>query len=755
MSVVADRPTRRRTLAASGSPEPVFPTLDSKLTPPPRRPGTVPRSGLVNRLRVARSPVVLVTGAPGYGKTTLVAEWARRDDAPFAWYTIDESDDPVTFVAYLGAAVAALDPDGLPGWSPAWPAVPRDEAVSRIGAALAALADPVVLVLDDVHLLRDAESARLLGLLVAQLPARSRLVLIGRSEPRLPLARLRAQGRLVEIGPDDLRLGSREASALLRGLRIEASRREVDELNRRLEGWPAGLHLAARSLRGRPDGAAADALVSEYFRRELLSRLDAGTIVFLTRTSVLDRLCGPLCETVSGTEGAADVLERLERRNVFVESLDREHRWYRVHPAFRDVLRGELERREPGLARTLLGRAADWCAASGDVESAVEYALEAGDGERVTGLIGASVLPFSPEARSARVERWLDALDDERLLRRRPDVAVVGALTHAMAGRPRAASRWAGIAARARAGRSPSETPAAPGPWKALLRSILGAAGPAQKRADAERALRMLPLGSRWRAPALVALAEARLLEGDRQAADATLALAAEDASASGVPAVAALALACRSLLASPDARQAGELAEAAQAVVREARLEEHVTSAFAFAAGARVALGLGDSKGARESVARAERLVPGLTEALAGPAVWVRLELARVHLALGDPARALRLLDEADEILAHGPPLSTLRDEAVALRARLEKGRRGGAGRSAALTSAELRLLPLLRTHLSFREIAERLYVSRNTVKTQAISVYRKLGVSSRGEAIERASDLGLVADPRDSRER
>jgi LuxR family maltose regulon positive regulatory protein len=713
--------------------------LDSRLTAPPRRPGTVPRTGLVNRLRVSHAARVVLVAAPrGYGKTTLVAEWARRDGRPFAWYALDEADGPDDFAAHLAEAVSRVVDSRV------WPGGP-DETAARLGRALASFASPVVVVLDRVDQLRDAASIRLVQRLACELPDGSQLALVSTCDPPLPLARLRSQGRLFELGTDDLRFGSREAAALLQGAGCTLDHAAVEAVNARVEGWPAGLALASS------DAASSSALL-RYLRREVLARLPDDDVRFLSRVSVLERLCGPLCDAVADATDSWARLERLQRSGLFLFPLDRERRWYRLHTVLRELLRSELQRREPGLERALRSRAATWCAVHGDPELALDYAREAGDLEQLTTLLERSTLPFAGPSRPARVERWLGPFDDDAVLDRHPAVAAMGALTWAMTGHPDAAERWADAAERSAAvprRRGARAATAPPAPWPALLRSLMCPSDAEEMRTNAQSALDALPAGSAWRAPVLAVLGSAHALEGDASNAESIFREAADTAASAGAPATESVALAGRSLLATErgDWSRADALAEAAVETVRASRLDGSVTSLFAFAAAARAALRRGDWASVHANLERADELLPQLTYAIGGFAVSLRIEFARVRLALGDAEGVVRLLDEVDAIFARRPRLGVLREDAVEIRARVEAQSGRAAGRMSTLTAAELRLLPLLATHLSFREIAERLYVSRNTVKTQAISVYRKLGVSSRGEAIGRASDLGLVA--------
>jgi LuxR family maltose regulon positive regulatory protein len=699
----------------------------------------VPRTGLVNRLRVSHAaPVVIVTAPRGYGKTTLVAEWARRDGRPFAWYAVDGAGGPDDFAAQLAESVSrVIDGRVAPGGP--------DETAARVGRALASSSTPVVVVLDGVDRLRDAGSIRLVERLAGELPDGSQLVLVSTAEPPLPLARLRSQGKLFEIGAADLRFGGREAAALLHGAGRTLDHVEVEALNARVEGWPAGLALAA-------SGAVGSSAMLDHLRATVLASLSDDDVRFLARVSVLERLSGPLCDVVANETDSWARLERLERSNVFLFPLDPERRWYRLHPVFREALRSELGRREPGSEPALRSRASTWCAVYGDPELALDYAREAGDLEQLTTLLERSTLPFAGPSRPARIERWLGPFDDAAVLDRHPAVAAMGALTWAMTGHPDAAERWADAAERSASvpRRRGERVTAAPStPWPALLRSLMCPSDAEEMRTNAQSALDALPAGSAWRAPVLAVLGSAHALEGDASNAESIFREAADTAASAGAPATESLALAGRSLLATErgDWSRADALADAAVETVRASRLDGSVTSLFAFAAAARAALRRGDWASVHANLERADELLPQLSYAIGGFAVSLRIEFARVRLALGDADGVVRLLDEVDAIFERRPKLGVLREDAVEIRARVEAQTGRADGRMSTLTAAELRLLPLLATHLSFREIAERLYVSRNTVKTQAISVYRKLGVSSRGEAIGRASDLGLVA--------
>jgi LuxR family maltose regulon positive regulatory protein len=348
-------------------------------------------------------PIVLVVAPPGYGKTTLLSQWAEADGRAFAWVSVDQGDnDPKMLLTYVAEALDAVEPidegvfDALA--SPA-SSVPGS-VVPRLGSALWSMSSPVVLVLDDVHRLDNRECLAALSALADHVPGGSRLVLAGRTRPPLRIARLRAEGRILEIGPADLSLTCQETASLLRDAGVAVSDHDVAELHRRTEGWPTGIYLAALCLReGGQVGRAAvsfggdDRLVSEYMESEFLTRISQQQRAFLTRTAVLERMCGPLCETVLDLPEAGATLADVSRSNLLVVPLDRRGEWYRYHHLFRDMLLAELDRLEPGQAPVLRRRAASWCQRNGLPEEALEYAIAAKDVSTAADLVEKLCVP--------------------------------------------------------------------------------------------------------------------------------------------------------------------------------------------------------------------------------------------------------------------------------------------------------------------------------------------------------------------------
>jgi LuxR family maltose regulon positive regulatory protein len=756
---VGDSEVRERADRSRGADGRAFELVAAKLLRPLIRPGTVLRSSLIERLaRSGLRPIVSVVAPAGYGKSTLLAQWAAHGGQAFAWVSVEEADnDPKVLLTYVAEALDAVEPVGervFDALASAGSSV-LGSVVPRLGSAFSSMSTSVVLVIDDVHLLRNFECRAALSVLADHVPGGSCLVLAGRDQPPLRVARLRAEGRIVEIGPEDLSLAPGEAAALLDDAGVMLGEDDVAELYRRTEGWPAGLYLAALYLReggSLPSAAGSfsgdDRLVSEYVESEFLSRISRQQREFLTRTAALERMSGPSCDTVLGLSGSAATLAYLARSNLMLVPLDRRGEWYRYHHLFRDMLLAELHRIEPELMPSLQRRAAEWYARNGEPEEALEYWMKAGDVAAAAPLIGALVFAAYQRGMAATAERWLGWLDDHADMEDYPAVAVLAAAISAVTGKAVQADRWAKIADRGAAVARLPDGSLSIEPWLALIRALLCHEGPEQMRADAELAASTIAAGSFWRATPILLRGMAQLMAGEVDRADMFFEDAAAEARAAGGATDACVALAERSLLGM--AKGAWDLAERrlaeARSVAREANLEDYPPVTIMYAAAARTALHDGDRPRARLELTRAQRLRPALTYALPHLAVQARLELAKCHLALADAAAARILLREIDEILIRRPGLGVFVGHVEDLRAELSDVRGSPAAGASALTAAELRLLPLLSTHLSFPEIAGELFLSPHTVKSQSRSIYRKLGASSRNQAVNRARELALL---------
>lgn len=714
----------------------------------------VPRVGLLDHLEATSgTPVAAIIAPPGYGKTTVLTQWAEHDPRPFGWLTIDQRhNDPAVLLRSMAVALQLVDAVAHPPLSAIGSPGPSvmETLLPQLGAALSASARPAVLVLDDVHLLQSWDCLEAVASLIDYLPPGSQFAIAGRGEPPLPFARLRAEGRVVELGAGDLAMDRQEAGSLLEGTEVDLSQVDVTELVRVTEGWPVALHFAACSLRsgsGRQVAiAGVDRFLADYLQFTVLSSLPERLVSFLTRVAVLDQLSGPLCDAVLDRTGSADLLEALERSSLLVIPLDRRRQWYRLHPLFRKLLRARLERREPALAGELAGRAAEWYERNHLPERAIEYAMAAGDRDRAERLVVDMALPMYQAGRTVVLRRWFDWFETSGPAGPSVQLAVLGAWLSALAGRPAAAERWADAAARASSREPSPDADNQVDGWRALLGAALCRDGVERMRSDAETALALLPAGSRWRPTAYLLLGVAYLLAGDPDAADRALADAAQLGEDDGVGA-ATVALAEQALVAISRGawEEAETLAERARSTSRGVWLEQHLTCVLLHAVSARLAIHRGEIPSAREHLAQAERLRRQLSHVLPHFAVQAQLELARGHRALTDAAASRAVLWDVDDVLRRRPDLGVLGQQADELRTQLDT-LRGHAIGASSLTAAEIRLFQLLDSHYSFREIGGQLDLSQHTVKSQAMSIYRKLGVSSRSQAIQHGRDLGLL---------
>ncbi len=726
--------------------------LETKLHPPVLRPSLVPRTGLLALLESAGPvPVVAVVAPAGYGKSTLLAQWADRRQPRSAWISCDEGDnDPAVLLTGLAAALTRLGAvdAGLVAH------ISRNADVTAVPTLMAAIdpeAEPATVVLDHVEAVVNQECQYVLTEFALRLPPGWQVVMASRHALPLPVSRLRLQGRLVELTAQDLAMSPDEAAALLERAAGGTAGDGAATLVELTEGWPIGLYFAALALRtgGRPvtaiSSGAVDQFVDGYLRAELFAQLSPAEIEFLTRTSVVERICGPLCDAIVDGTGSARLLEDLERRNLLVIPLDRRREWYRYHHLFRDLLLAELHRREPELVGRLHLHAAAWMETNSRPDEAIEHAQLAGDADLVARLVLDRMQPVWASGRVDTALRWMTWFDQGRGIERYPAIAAHGALIFALLGQSAETERLAAIAEHAPpTGTLPDGSRM--GGLLAYLRAILARDGVEAMRRDARQGFDELPLTSPYRATMLHTEAVSHLLDGEPELADPILANAVHHSARAGALPLASLDLAERCIVAAQrdDWTAIDGYVDQAVSIVREGHFETYWTSALVYAWAGRAALHRGDMAAARQHAARTARLRPLLVYSIPVVPVQALLELARLYVGLGDSGGADAALRQAEDVLAHRPGLGVLPEQARALRGSLDQILDDSVGASA-LTAAELRLLPLLPTHLSLGQIADRLHVSHSTVKTQTSSIYRKLRVSSRGDAVIRSRVLGL----------
>jgi LuxR family maltose regulon positive regulatory protein len=424
-----------------------MPLLSTKYAAPPRpRRGFVDRQALSDAITSARG-VLLVCAPPGYGKTTLVAGWAARPSVSCAWLTLDEADnDPVTFGAYLLAAVREAVPGAAPDIAP--PASPA--ALAPLINALAAHRAECSIVLDDYHAITTRGAHDMTVFLARHLPPNVRLIVTTRHDPPLPLARLRARGLLTEIRARDLRFSADDAARFLAGaMGLDVSRSAVERLTERTEGWVAGLQLAGLSLRGAPDPeafvdafGATDRYLFDYLFDETLATQPPLISSFLEATSILGRLSGELCDAVTGRSDGAAMLEALAGANLFLSPLDDRGEWFRYHRLFADLVSSGLD---DARRRTLHARAADWFAAHDLPGEAIRHAFAAGDMSGAALLVERTAERTLARGETATLLGWCAALPPD-ILEGHPDLVVARAWATFMSGDIAGAERALGSA---------------------------------------------------------------------------------------------------------------------------------------------------------------------------------------------------------------------------------------------------------------------------------------------------------------------
>ena len=700
------------------------------------------------------APVALLAAPAGYGKTTVLAQWEAADERPFVWITLEDHEtDPARLLGSIAGALTDLGPmdqavfDALSAPRPSI----LNVVLPRLIDAVAALDRPFVLVLDDLHRVDDPISLKALSVLAEHMPPLSQLAFAGHTEPAVGIGRLRAHGSVAELNAKDLMMTRSEAAELIRGAGFELGPGAIQRLVERTEGWPAALYVATLTLRGESDPGAAiehfagdDRMVADYLREEFLSRQSHDDLRFLMATSILDRLTGPLCDAVAQREGSAETLRRLSRSNLLLVPLDRRDEQYRYHSLLREMLASELHRFGAGRESELHMRASRWYAEHGDFDRAVPHAIAAGDRREAGRLIWAKTAEYESGGRGATLRRWLERFTDEDIAAS-PELCLASAANCSTMGYGAEVERWTAAATSAVAGAPPAER--RPIEVAAALVRASGAArdGVVRMRKDAVAAAAALPDESRWRSLCSLLEGVADHLTGERRRARMALGEAVRRA-APATPNIHTLALAQLALVEidEADAGAASTLILQATAQADRVGLIDYPTSALLFAVAALVRARHGRVEHALRDARRCDRLLGELTDFSPWYEAETRIVAARALLLLDDVPSARRLLTEAEAHLRSTPDATVLED--WRREAERDAESLGDLGGRWPLTKAELRLLHHLPSHLSFRQIGEQLFVSTNTVKTQAQAIYRKLGVSSRAEAVGTAQAAGLI---------
>ncbi len=733
------------------------PLVETNLAPPPLRTEHLERRGLFEQLEDLSSRRLTVVAAPtGYGKTTALAAWAHATEQRVAWVTLDRCDnDSARFLGYVITALVRTAPAIGSGSlrALASDSDPLRSAVPRLVNDLARLEERVVLVLDDYHMIETPLCHEAVRSILEQAPDQLRMVISTRADPPLPVGRLRARGELGEIRASELRFSAREADELLNGpLALGLDPELVQRLELRTEGWPAGLYLAGLSLQGRDeprafvDGfAGSNRHVVDYLSTEVLAAHPDDLRTFLIRTSVLNSLCGPLCDAVLDETGSAVRLAELGHTNLFLVPLDDRGEWYRCHRVFLELLRFELSQESPELVPLLHARAAAWYDAAGEVVEAVEHALAAGDGGMAADMLSRGWRPLYQFGQYGTLRGLLDALPAGMIDRSAP-LCFIAAMLEGMAGMPEAVveERLAWVEQNGWEGPFPDTTPS-PEVAAALVRAIYLHGDVGRSLEAAEVVIEVAPDDFLLGTAARIARARALYFLGRLEAArEAFPGLDRETAHQRPIQSVFAPAL--RALIELEDGKPELALGYARTAVelAQELGIDEVPLLSIAPTA-------LGSVLAARGELVEAEALLERGVELSSRSRDGLQraqalLALAPVRAARGDRPGARRLLVEARRITAAARDPGVLAAKLEQVERQLSTRSRRGVSPDDLPTESELRVLRMLASGLTRREIGSQLFLSPNTVKSHTRALYRKLGAGSREEAIERARTLGLI---------
>jgi LuxR family maltose regulon positive regulatory protein len=735
-----------------------------KLRAPVPRHEQVIRPRLLELLRkISNSRITLVSAPAGYGKTTLLAHWRQVEEAdlPFAWVSLDEQDnDPVRMWRHIAEALHLAAPaedfgaDVLAGMSVTGRRL-IETSLPLVINRLAELPREVVLVLDDYQFITEDDCHASVAFFVEHLPANAHLVLSSRTDPPLPLGRWLARGEMNEIRTEQLAFLEDEADCLLNEkMGLDIGTDDLSVLLERTEGWPAGIYLASLTLRMREDKHAfiasyggTNRYVVDLLGEEVLAGLHEEVREFLLMTSVLEKMTGPLCDAVVGREDSAMLLRELARSNLFVVPLDEQGEWYRYHHLFSELLLYELRSSRPELVPVLRGRASAWLEGAGFFEGAIRQAIVAADYKRVGVLITRHWYAYVSAGQGTTVEGWLESLPEEPTAH---DAALllVRAWICILSGRSEDGERLLTLAESI-----PYEGPLPDGTASveagvAIPRAIFGLGGVRNTLEAARRAVALEPEHTSQRAALIrFGLGSSLYLSGETSQARKLLEDVVE-LTRTGQPLLQMVSLSYLSIVATDEGRQeeAESLARQAGTLVVRFGLQGVPQSSWGPIALGYVLAEQGEMVEAQTELERglsSRMSLPGMSP---WPTLIGLLALARVRSERGDRGGARDVLSEARTMLQRYPDAGIfpelLEREGRKLRAR--KPRQGQL--DGELTERELDVLRLLVGELSTSQIAQNLYVSPSTVRTHVKSIYRKLGVSSRKDAVLEARVKRLV---------
>jgi LuxR family maltose regulon positive regulatory protein len=765
------------------------PLLQTKLYRPTPRPDLVPRERLLRQLwtglwtgQAFARKLTLVAAPAGFGKTTLILDFgfwildtpvpkSKIENLKSAWLALDEADnDPARFLRYVIAALQGALPEVGREATPLLEVNALEEALASLINEIAAAGCPVILTLDDYHVIHDERIEQLVTFLLDNLPPNLHLIIASRRDPALPLARLRARGQLLEVRARDLRFTEAEAAAFFSQTMGLTLRPEwIAALEQRTEGWIAGLQLAALSLQGRDDAptfiqdfTGGQHFVVEYLVEEVLQRQPAALQQFLLATSILPRLCAPLCDAVTASAESSAALADLQRRNLFIIPLDGEHTWFRYHHLFAEFLKSHLKRTRADALPALHRRAAEWFQAHDYPEEALYHAFAIPDYAYVSRLVVDNWRRVYHTGRLDTAVRWLEALPGD-LLRQSPPLGVAYCWTLFIRGDyERIALYLDDITQAFEQMVASGELPVGHPEYNIILHQVvLLRAIVMRHRGDVTGAIQeveqLLPTVAQLRETLGPVVVDMGYTACYSQMGYNYAALNDWERAAEVLSRVSPHARACGNFFALAHATMEwarislaqGRIEQAESICRRELALTEQPEYA-SYPAFCLIQLALADVLCARQAWDEAESLLyQGLdTARRSGHQYYLAqgyLIAARLHHAQGKSAQAQEDMRLAEPIAA--AIRNRFLDEALA------QTRQTLAGKAAPaqpliepLSERELEVLRLICAGKSNQEIADELFVALNTVKRHVNNLYSKLGVSRRAQAILEARRLGLV---------
>ena len=720
----------------------------ARFTGPAAQSKVVERSRLDHSFAAATGKVLRVLAPAGYGKSTLVARWVANDTRSTRWLDLEPIDnDPLVLAHVLTDGLADFEGTDL------------DRQAAGLGSSddlwrsIAGIDEPFVLVLDDIHHLTDRASTDPIDVVIENLRPDSTLVLVGRAchHPEA-IARHRLQPGVVDVTADALALDLAETEEMLTKLGVSADIESIKRIADQFEGWPAGLRLAAQVLVTPADGGAIPLSrlgdtndVTDYITGEWFGGLGPEDQNFLTEIGCLERFTGEQCDAVLGRHDSASILHHLCRNELMIIPLDQTGDWYRMHAVLSRWLSSRLQSLDRERWRQIHIAASRWWARQHDVDLAIEHAATAGEMGLLEDLVKVHSANFVARGMHPTVDRWLARVEDARI-RSSPELRHAKTVLAIGAGDGERALNWMRI--------SMAEHDllddglADPTDVVGLQTEALFATletHPAEELIPAAlNAHCHLPAGA-WRSLATLALGANLYLAGDERAID-VLRESLFESEIANTTAPHAVACACLSIVLDLEGQAAEATELSSRATSSDSAGHGEAATGLSEAVAALVDARAGRLDEATERIAHGRARMAQFDRCAPWFNILGLLTLARASLLVDDVAGAGDLLHQLERKMASQDETTSLAAQVEALHDRVHAAGDVFAARDALLTAAELRVVQYLPTNLSLADIATRLYVSRNTVKSHAASIYRKLGVGSRGEAVEVARQTGLI---------